>query len=801
MFKKSTAASLVLFSFDDNGHIERMNVEANYHNGTGAPPPPAGTEYLRELYEPVFVREEAVFFSDISDAQIDQLLRDILMRQNILSMAVLPLWSSNRQIGVFLLQSNVKHHFTEQEVRTFPPLVDQMSTAIENLQLFERTQEALSETELLYQISSGITKAVDLHDLVKLVGKNVMPKNADQLLLFVSPTHSPTRTGDLDVVGCYTSQGKYYKSNEHIAFDAFDFMDFDNNEPFVFSNLGKSSISPENQRIFSRLGFASGCFIPLQSAGITIGVLASGGTKPSDTRSDDMHLLQLVGNSITVAIERQRLLNEAQRRAIELQAAAEIARDTTSTLSLETLLARIVNLLKDRFGFYHCSIFLMDETGTYAQIKESTGRAGEELKKNAHQLAVGSKSVIGNCTASGNPVVVNDVRNSPIYYPNPLLPDTKSEMAVPLKIAGKVIGALDIQAKRTSAFTQDELSVLQILSDQIAVAIENARAYQISQQAVSEMQELDRVKSQFLANMSHELRTPLNSVIGFSRVILKGIDGPINNVQEQDINAIYKSGMHLLTMINEILDLSKIDAGKMELQLEPINLSDIVNSVISNTAGLVKEKPIELIQKIPTSLPRLMMDETRISQVLINLISNAVKFTEQGSITVEAKARENPFGKQEVLVTVTDTGIGIAPADQVKLFQRFSQVDDSPTRKTGGTGLGLSICRSLIEMHGGQIGLLSSEVGRGSVFYFTLPLPEEKRPIDQDQLKHGENVILSIDDDAEVIELYERFLEPNGYKVVPLTDPDLAVQKAIELKPFAITLDIMMPQKDGWAAH
>ena len=192
-----------------------------------------------------------------------------------------------------------------------------------------------------------------------------------------------------------------------------------------------------------------------------------------------------------------------------------------------------------------------------------------------------------------------------------------------------------------------------------------------------------------------------------------------------------------------------------------------------------------------------MLDETRISQVLINLISNAVKFTEKGTITIEAKKSENPFGKKELLVTVADTGIGIAPQDQGKLFQRFSQVDDSPTRKTGGTGLGLSICRSLIEMHGGQIGLLSSEIGKGSVFYITLPLPEEK-PVNQDQLKFGENVVLSIDDDAEVIELYQRFLEPNGYKVIPLTDPDQAVSRAIELKPFAITLDIMMPQKDGW---
>ncbi|MEN6572037.1 MAG: GAF domain-containing protein [Anaerolineaceae bacterium] len=795
--KQINRGVLVLFSTDQEGQIENMKVAASHHNGVGTPPPPVGTEYLRTLYEPIFNHPDPSFFNDIANSDLDPSVREILKRQNVHSMAVLPLWSTSRQIGVLLLQSSLTDQFMDQQVHTFPPLVSQLTTAVENLNLFEQTQEALSETELLYKISSGIAQAHDLHDLTRLVGETVLPKNAEQLLLFVSPTRSKARSGDLEVIGAYTSQGKYFKSTERVPFETLSFIDFDHGEPYAYSNLSKSAIPAANQRNLARLGFISGCFIPLQAGGTTIGLLATGSTKPSDIRSEELHLLQVVGNSITVAIERQRLLNEAQRRALELQAAAEIARDTTSTLSLDTLLSRIVTLLKDRFGFYHCSIFLIDPTGTYAQISESTGKAGEELKKKHHQLAIGSKSVIGSCTASGNPVVVNDVSKSPIYYPNPLLPETRAEMAIPMKIGGNVIGALDVQSKRVSAFTQDELSVLQILSDQIAVAIENARAYEMSQQAVTEMQELDRVKNQFLANMSHELRTPLNSVIGFSRVILKGIDGPINDVQEQDINAIYKSGMHLLTMINEILDLSKIDAGKMELQLESVNLSDVVNSVISNTAGLVREKPIEVIQKVDSTIPRLMIDETRVGQVLINLISNAVKFTEKGSITIEAKIAENPFGKQEVLVTVTDTGMGIAPADQSKLFQRFSQVDDSPTRKTGGTGLGLSICRSLIEMHGGQIGLLSSEIGKGSVFYFTLPIPEEKR-IDQNQLKFGENVILSIDDDGEVIELYQRFLEPNGYKVVPLTDPEQAVAKAIELKPFAITLDIMMPQKDGW---
>jgi CheY-like chemotaxis protein len=201
---------------------------------------------------------------------------------------------------------------------------------------------------------------------------------------------------------------------------------------------------------------------------------------------------------------------------------------------------------------------------------------------------------------------------------------------------------------------------------------------------------------------------------------------------------------------------------------------------------------------VPANLPMVNADELRIGQVLTNLISNAVKFTESGTITIAAKVDQSPANKPEIMVTVTDSGIGILPEDQTKLFQRFSQVDDSPTRKTGGTGLGLSICRSLVELHGGRIDLLSSEVGKGSTFYFTLPLEEPKPEIDVEQLSHENNLILSIDDDAQVTALYERYLEPSGYKVITETNPEKAVERAISLHPLAITLDIMMPKRDGW---
>ncbi len=372
-----------------------------------------------------------------------------------------------------------------------------------------------------------------------------------------------------------------------------------------------------------------------------------------------------------------------------------------------------------------------------------------------------------------------------------------SLIAIPLITGERTLGAIVVQDfDHEQAFDELHVELLSTAAAQVSTALENAQAYELTQQAIEEMKELDRVKSQFLANMSHELRTPLNSIIGFSRVIIKGIDGPVNDTQQQDLTAIYNSGQHLLSLINDILDLSKIEAGKMQLSYSEIKVADLVNSTMSTAMGLVKDKPIQLHTDIPDPLTPAWGDNTRVRQVLINFLSNAAKFTDEGTITVKAAQVTSPEGKPEIMVTVTDSGPGIAAADQGKLFLPFSQVDDSPTRKTGGTGLGLSICRSLIEMHGGRIGLLSSEVDKGSTFFFTLPAAvPENHPRGSIQ---GKNVILAIDDDQRVISLYERYLQPHGYTVISLTDPAQALKRAAETKPLAITLDMMMPGKDGW---
>lgn len=563
--------------------------------------------------------------------------------------------------------------------------------------------------------------------------------------------------------------------------------------------------------------------LPLISRGQVRGAMTVQSERENAFSPDDITVLQTLADQIAVAVDNARLFEltqqaetEARQRLQELSVVYEIGQALAGApMESEEIANLVTRYFIEVLDVPECVLALYNpEEDMLRVLADLTRSENYELDRGngagQQNIEITPKEDVGEIyhltdypatiemMHSVQPMVIqsNDPQADPAELSYMWSHGIYTMVSLPLSVKGTSFGVIRLQAwDHERHLTPNQINLAMTLANAAAVSLENARLYEEQRETAEKLREVDKMKSQFLANMSHELRTPLNSIIGFSRVILKGIDGTVSELQQQDLTAINSAGQHLLNLINDILDISKIEAGKMELAFqEEVSLHDIINGAMSFAVGLTKDKPIKLEKVVPVDLPRVHADATRVRQVLINFLSNASKFTEEGIITLKAGVQTGPTGRPEILISVTDTGIGISQEDQKKLFLPFSQVDASATRKTGGSGLGLSISRLLIELHGGRAGVISDS-GKGSTFYFTLPLPyTEPAPSDDDQIR----IVLAIDDDRQVINLYDRYLKTHNYKVMALTDPNQAVERAREVKPFAITLDIMMPNRSGW---
>ena len=475
---------------------------------------------------------------------------------------------------------------------------------------------------------------------------------------------------------------------------------------------------------------ASEMAIPLIVGERVIGVLDVQSEIKGHFTGEDIAIQTTLASQIAVSVENARLFSESiaaeesiRRRATELQTVAEVGTEAASSLDSNKLLVNVANLTKERFGLYHAHIYLLDEAGQSLRLAAGAGQAGQQMVNAGHRIALTREaSIVATAARTGEAVIANDVTQVPLFLPNPMLPRTRAEMAIPLIIGDRVTGVLDVQSDEVNRFTDQDKAVMGILASQIAVSVDNARLFADQVQTTERLREVDRLKSEFLASMSHELRTPLNSIIGYAEVLLDGIDGDLTDDMQEDVGAIHGSGKHLLNLINDILDLAKIEAGQMDLVPEPIELRPVIDDAVSTVRVLVKDRPVQFVIDAQDDLPQVNADALRLRQIINNLLTNATKFTEKGDITLSvARSTDDPA---MVLITVKDSGIGIAPEKLPVIFDRFRQVDQSHTRRAGGTGLGLAITRQLVQMHGGDL-WAESEPGQGSTFFFTLPIVVE----------------------------------------------------------------------------
>jgi PAS domain S-box-containing protein len=460
---------------------------------------------------------------------------------------------------------------------------------------------------------------------------------------------------------------------------------------------------------------------PLFSRDKIIGVF-SVDTNDPDRRfdTDDITLIETLAKQLASAIESVQLFEETTRRAANLSTVAAVSTTASTVLDPDELLQAIVDLTKERFGLYHTHIYLGNESLGTLLLAAGAGETGRQMVASGHSIPLDAeRSLVARAARQHQSVIINDVKNEPGFLPNVLLPETRAEMAMPMIVGDNFLGVFDIQSSNANGFSEEDASIYSTLTAQVAVALQNARLYMEQAATVTQLRELDRLKSSFLANMSHELRTPLNSILGFTDVMLEELDGPLTPNMDNDLKLIQKNGKHLLHLINDVLDMAKIESGKMNLIIEKFNLNETIEDVMSLTSSLAHEKSVALSMDVASDQNVFIRaDHTRLRQVLINLVNNGIKFTEKGGVSVRVTHQGN-----DVLIAVKDTGLGI-PMDHLDtVFQEFTQVDSTTTRKAGGTGLGLPISRRLIEMHGGKLWAESSgENGHGSTFNILLPV-------------------------------------------------------------------------------
>jgi len=413
---------------------------------------------------------------------------------------------------------------------------------------------------------------------------------------------------------------------------------------------------------------------------------------------------------------------ELGQSVAELRALGEVSQAVNSTLDLETMLNTIVTKAVQLSGTEAGAIYVFDEARKEFRLRSTYGMTDEMIAAiKEHRVGVGD--ALEQAAGQRALVQIADLRDQPASPVHDLILKAgyRALLVVPLVAPDETVGALVVRRKLPGEFPKQTTDLLQTFAAQSVLAIQNARLFREIEDKSRQLAVASEHKSQFLANMSHELRTPLNAILGYTELIIDDIYGEVPVKMRGVLERVQTNGRHLLGLINDVLDLSKIEAGQLTLSLTDYSIADVVQTVLTAVEPLAAAKHIALKSELPPNLPRARGDERRIAQVLLNLVGNAIKFTDIGEVAVRASAANGSF-----TIAVRDTGPGIPESDHGRIFEEFQQADTSSTRKKGGTGLGLAIVKRIVEMHGGRIGVESC-LGQGSTFAFTLPVTVDKQ--------------------------------------------------------------------------
>ena len=648
------------------------------------------------------------------------------------SYAATPIIVRDRVIGFLSVDSSIPGFFQEHHLELLRTFAGHAAAAIENARLYEQVKRDAAELEA--RIASATQelrqRAEELAALNELSGALSAHLSVEEVLVETYRGASRLMDAANSYITLYDDDrdqitpvlrvvdGRFEQPLPTPRGGLTDYM-IRTQRPLLLpdrveeraAELGLEQVTHEGER-----SPASWLGVPITLGNQVLGTMVVASyTAPGAYQARDRDLLWALANQAAIAINNAQLYRKSEQHVVELAVLYEIGTEITATLDLDTMLQTIVDDIVRLVEADKSLLALIDVPK--GRLVEVVGHGYSQAQLEAHtfeELQAGlSGWVLRSKAATLTGDLQNDERQHGLALASAQKSGDQSAAVAPLLIGEEVLGTLTVvNGPSKQTFTPADLSLVTMLASQAAVAIQKAQLYEAAQEA-------DRLKSAFLASMSHELRTPLNSIIGFTGILLQGLVGPLNGEQQKQLGMVMHSARHLLALINDVLDISKIEAGGLELALEPFDVCQAVQRAIQTVTPLADKKGLALVVEVSPEVGRITGDQRRVEQILINLINNAIKFTDKGEVRIRSKIAEG-----RLVTQVTDTGIGIRPEDVGKLFQPFRQIDTGVARRHEGTGLGLAICDRLVQMMGGTIGV-ESRWGEGSTFTFTLPVGED----------------------------------------------------------------------------